>query len=377
LAQLTPLQTGTQRRRRLVPDYRIPRLPLSPDIEAQITTQEVIRKTVATRTALATMRSTVATSLPNAALLLFSRLPPTLPSSDSPANSSSPAANAPTPDFSPSGSKKEADIYADALLSGFDAVMEDHRLTLSRILQIQSDLGVSRKGFRRESDAKQKKLRTGEIIYTPPRTYDEIVSHMENLERFINDDSLSSCDPLVKMAVIHHRFADVQPFYEANETMGTIIDLLYLVKAGLMDTPVLPLHRYLNQHTDRYEELLQQVREYNRWEKWILFMLEGIEHAARQTTVITQQAKQIILAHKEKIRADLPGIYSMDLLTNIFRHPYTRIDLVMHDLSVTRNTALRYLEELTRIGILHKEKIGRTNHYINTDFITLFENPPA
>ena len=75
---------------------------------------------------------------------------------------------------------------------------------------------------------------------------------MSNLEQFINDDDLCDWDPLVKMAVIHHQFESIHPFYDGNGRTGRIINILYLVKQGLLDTPVLYLSRYINQNKSEY-----------------------------------------------------------------------------------------------------------------------------
>ena len=49
--------------------------------------------------------------------------------------------------------------------------------------------------------------------------------------------ALSDIDPLIKMAVIHHQFESIHPFYDGNGRTGRIINILYLVKHGLLDTP--------------------------------------------------------------------------------------------------------------------------------------------
>ena len=46
-------------------------------------------------------------------------------------------------------------------------------------------------------------------------------------------------------------------------------------------------------------------------------------------------------------------------------HPYTKIEYVERDLNVSRLTATKYLDALTAGGFLKKQKIGRTNYYIN------------
>ncbi len=107
-------------------------------------------------------------------------------------------------------------------------------------------------------------------------------SFMNNLEQFINDEALSDTDPLIKMAVIHHQFESIHPFYDGNGRTGRIINILYLVKLGLLDSPILYLSRYINQNKNEYYRLLQEVRETQRWESWILYMLEGVEQTSRQ-----------------------------------------------------------------------------------------------
>lgn len=262
---------------------------------------------------------------------------------------------------------KEVHTYAGALRSGFEIVKAFGFLSNNHILQIQATIEANNAGFRRVPGTALKNDLTGETVYMPPQHYDEIVELMTNLEKFINDGSLCDWDPLIKMAVIHHQFESIHPFYDGNGRTGRIINILYLVKEGLLNIPVLYLSRYINQHKGDYYRLLQKVRLGNAWEEWILFMLEGVEITSLQTISQIQGIKRLMFAHKQKIRSELPSLYSQDLLNNIFRHPYTKIDFVMADLGVSRITATRYLDQLGQIGILEKQKLGRDNYYINTD----------
>src|SRR5215207_7441046 len=106
---------------------------------------------------------------------------------------------------------------------------------------------------------------------------------MRDLERFIKDDMLFDADPLIKMALIHHQFESIHPFSDGNGRTGRIINILYLVKQRLLDTPVLYLSRYINQNKNEYYRLLQAVRNDGSWESWIVYMLEGVEVTSRQT----------------------------------------------------------------------------------------------
>jgi len=97
---------------------------------------------------------------------------------------------------------------------------------------------------------------TGEIVYQPPQTNEEIVAYMNNLERFINDADMCDWDPLVKMCVIHHQFESIHPFSDGNGRTGRVINILYLVLQDLLDLPVLYLSRYIIKNKGEYYRLL-------------------------------------------------------------------------------------------------------------------------
>ena len=218
---------------------------------------------------------------------------------------------------------------------------------------------------------------TGATVYTPPQHPDEIIALMSNLERFINEDSLCDWDPLTKMAIIHHQFESIHPFYDGNGRTGRIINILYLVQHGLLGSPVLYLSRYINQNKADYYRLLQTTRETGNWEGWLLYMLDGMEQTSRQTTELITAIVALMQQHKEKLRTELPKVYSQDLINNLFRHPYTKIEFVMDELIVHRNTATKYLDELVRIGLLTRHKLGKENYYLNDALYALLQNVSA
>jgi predicted transcriptional regulator len=47
----------------------------------------------------------------------------------------------------------------------------------------------------------------------------------------------------------------------------------------------------------------------------------------------------------------------------------------MQDLQVSRNTSIRYLEQLQELGLVDKKKVGRDNYYVNKALINLLINP--
>ena len=269
---------------------------------------------------------------------------------------------------------KEVHNYATSLREGYERVRKTGLLTLNDILSVQAGIESNNAGFRKLPGTALKNDNTGEEIYKPPQHPDEIQALMANLEAFINTPEMTDWDPLVKMAIIHHQFESIHPFYDGNGRTGRVINILYLVQQGLLDTPVLYLSRYVNQNKQDYYRLLQSVRDDGNWEPWLMFMLEGVEKTAEQTTHLVQSIKVLMQQLKHRLRAELPKIYSQDLVNNLFRHPYTKIDFVANELQVTRKTAARYLEQLVGVGILSKHKIGKDNYYLNDGLYALLGN---
>ena len=266
---------------------------------------------------------------------------------------------------------KEVQNYAEALKIGFELVKKSNMLTMNQILEIQATLEKNKAGFRIQAGTKLKNQKTGAIVYTPPQHPDEIIMLMRNLEQYINDSNFSVIDPIVKMAVVHFQFESIHPFYDGNGRTGRIINILYLILKGLLSTPVLYLSRFLVRNKADYYQKLQDVRDHEAWEVWILFMLEGVVVTAKETLQLIMNIKEIMLDYKHRLRSELNHLYSQDLLNNLFRHPYTKIQFIQEDLGVSRLTATKYLEQLVQKGFLIKEKQGRQNYFINERLVKL------
>lgn len=207
----------------------------------------------------------------------------------------------------------------------------------------------------------------------PPQNVEDIKRLLKNLEEYINNDS-DDVDPLIKMAVIHYQFESIHPFYDGNGRTGRIINVLYLVLKNLLDIPVLYLSRYIIKHKSKYYKLLQQVRTKNNWEDWILYMLDGVETTSRETVVLINKIKNLMEETETKLKNEVPKIYSKDLLETLFLHPYTKIEFMVKKLGITRQTASTYLEKIESAGLVRKEKIQKSNFYINIKLFELLSN---
>jgi len=261
---------------------------------------------------------------------------------------------------------KEVKRYVAALHLGYELLVDTGLLTSNNIKQIQAVLEENDAGFRTQSGTTLKN-NFGEVVYTPPQSIHEIEQLMQDLEVFINDPVTSSLDPLIKMAIIHHRFETIHPFYDGNGRTGRIINVLYLVQQNLLTIPVLYLSAYINRNKQEYYRLLQSVRDDGNWEPWILYILDAVENTASITIRKVMAIRDAMMQYKHHIRQRY-NFYSQDLINHLFKFPYTKISFLERDIGVSRITATKYLKELSadEKNLLQLTKKGRDIYFINT-----------
>ncbi len=266
---------------------------------------------------------------------------------------------------------KEVSRYREALMLGYERMREQQGLlTNGLLISLFQMLKNSAEEFRQTPGTVLKNDKTGKTVFVPPQDAAEILQHMHSLEHFINttEDGL---DDLLKMAVIHHQFESIHPFSDGNGRIGRIVSVLYLSKTGLLEAPVLYLSRFINHHKTDYYRLLQAVRDQGDWQAWLLFMLQAVAETAQTTVVLVEGMRELMAETKQRLRQELPKLYSQDLLNNLFRHPYTRIEFVQRDLGITRQTAAKYLKQLAAKGIVQEFAQGKHMYFINTPLVRL------
>jgi len=268
---------------------------------------------------------------------------------------------------------KEVQNYVAALKKGYELVKTKGVLTSNNIIEIQEVLEQNNAGFRKVPGTNLKNQKTGEVIYTPPQDAKEIKRLMDNLEQFINDDSLTDYDAITKMAIIHFQFESIHPFYDGNGRTGRIINILYLVLNDLLEIPILYLSRYIIKNKGEYYKHLQKVRDQESWEDWLIFLITGVEEIAKETSNLIREIKTQMGTMKNELRNNYK-FYSQDLLNHLFKTPYTKIEYLVSELKISRVTASGYLNKLAEDGVLKKQKVGKSNYYINENLVRILTN---
>ncbi len=358
-------------------EYNIPKLPLVFDFE----TKAIMRQVTKSNRRLAELKG-VALTIPNENILLSSLVLQEALDSSAVENIVTTSDELYRAELDIKGgltnaATKEVLNYREAMQVGFDMVRRNRLLTLNDIKQIQKTLEHNNAGFRTVPGTKLKSSK-GEVVYIPPQSGEDVARYMSNLEQYINDPEIHDIDPLIKMAIIHHQFESIHPFYDGNGRTGRIIAILYLVVNDLLDLPILYLSRYITHNKGEYYRLIQRIRDNDPdnaedWEKWVLFILKGVEETAIETIRLVKSISALMAKYKNILKPLFGKQYKHELLNNLFFHPYTKIEFMERDMSVQRKTAAKYLDTIVaETSLLQKQKLGRSNYYINTELMELF-----
>lgn len=263
---------------------------------------------------------------------------------------------------------KEALRYRTALYQGY-IKLERKPLCTATAIEVCSTLKHSEMDIRKVPGTFIGNQTTGEIIYTPPAGESVIRDLLTNWERFLHDDD--DIDPLIKMAISHYQFEAIHPFYDGNGRTGRILNVLYLIECGLLTLPILYLSRFIVHNKQDYYRLLNQVTKDQNWEDWLLFMLKGVEQTAIWTSDKITAIRALMESTTDYIKAQLPKIYSYELVQLIFEQPYCRINnLVERDIA-KRQTASTYLKQLADIGVLQEINSGKEKLFVHPRLMTL------
>jgi Fic family protein len=277
-----------------------------------------------------------------------------------------------------SPSTKEVLRYRESLWEGYRRIQEKGTIDLDGIVAIFRQIKNTSGGIRPPHSLTvirrgQSEFRSGEIIYTPPRGPGIVENLMRNLLDYINDIVDSDTDPLLKMCISHYQFEAIHPFPDGNGRTGRILNLLYLVKKGLLNQPILYLSKYIIVHKDDYYQHLAGVTQAGKWKPWVLYMLDAVE----QTAQLTNQLIISILNQMESTLEHGKGTikwYNKEVNELLFSQPYLKPKLVGDRLKISSRTTLnKYFSELVGAGILVQFKDGREVFYINRDLVKILE----
>jgi Fic family protein len=263
---------------------------------------------------------------------------------------------------------KEALRYRTALYEGSKMVKRG-MMTTDMAIHICSTIKGIELDLRAESGTTLKSRMTGEVIYTPPVGQKLLQEKLDNWADFMHNDI--EIDPLVRMAVQHYQFEAIHPFSDGNGRTGRILNILFLVDHGLLNSPILYLSRFIIQNKADYYRLLKKVTHEQDWSAWIMFILNGVEETCTWTTDKIKAIRELMEHTAEYTQTSLPKIYTWELVEVLFKQPYCRIGNIVDAGIAKRQTASVYLKQLCDIGVLKEVKSGRETIFVHPKYIEL------
>ena len=264
--------------------------------------------------------------------------------------------------------EKETMHYKQALLFGYQSVKAKEFLATNQIIEMQEILVPEKPGIRKIPGTAVVNAQTKEVVHQPPQHETEIRNLLKNMDEYCNAQS-GDVDPLIKMAVLHHQFETIHPFYDGNGRTGRILMVLYLVLTERLNYPVLFLSGYLLKNRQEYYRLLQEVRKTRDWRNWVLYILDMVQTQSQKTCDTIQSILSLMEQYKVLIKKKLPQLYSLELVMALFSHAFHNQVEFANLLGIHVNSAAKYLNLLEAKKIVSSKSINKKKVYFVEDFV--------
>ncbi|MCY3973999.1 MAG: Fic family protein [Simkaniaceae bacterium] len=213
---------------------------------------------------------------------------------------------------------------------------------------------------------------SGKVIYTPPEGEKKLRDLLTNWQEYIHADD--GVDPLIKLAVQHYQFEAIHPFTDGNGRTGRILNLLYLIKQDLLDSPILYMSGYILQHRARYYRLLSDVTAKGRWIDWIVFMVLCVEETAKRTATGIRSIQDLMEETETLIREHRLSLRKGNITELLFMRPYVRVQDLRDMEGIGRDTASAKLKALCDLDILREVVKGRHKLFVNEKLLHILRH---
>lgn len=205
----------------------------------------------------------------------------------------------------------------------------------------------------------------------PPET--EVERLMDYLFNYVNGSN--EFMRLIKAGLIHYYFETIHPYEDGNGRVGRTLILLYLIKSGVLEQPVLHISPYFKKYREVYYNLLMEVRQTGNYNEWIKFFLDGITETAINTSKKVRKLIDLYADYK-KILSDVHATpLSFSLLDVFFESPYWSIPAIQAKLNVKDyQKAQRGVKHLMRANIVNELTGNKKNQlFVAPEILKILE----
>lgn len=276
------------------------------------------------------------------------------------------------------GPAKEILHYREAIWKGYNSLKENNEITVDTLISLYQIIKNTRDGIRPfnvETVIVKRGFYSlkGEVVYTPPRGRGVVEKHLEALLEFINDDEKFAINPIIKMILAHYQFESIHPFRDGNGRVGRVLCLVMLLQKKLLDYPILYLSAFIIKTKDQYYTTLNNIRGIQKWEDWVLYMLDAIIETAQYTMEKIVKISELITSTTTLLLSADPQFKKIDL-SKLFEQPYIRPKNLVCPTVKSLNTAKKYLKKMADLGLLSETRIGNETVYINAPLLNILSD---
>ena len=200
-----------------------------------------------------------------------------------------------------------------------------------------------------------------DATYIPPEPH-LVKELINNLEEYMNDDTLDQFGYLVRAGIIHGQFETIHPFLDGNGRFGRILIILYLYNKNVIHVTNFFISGELERNKYKYYSLLNRLREKNpKWKEWLVFFLQSTE---KQACYYIDKLTQIESLYNRMYDFAIENKINHKLIKYLFIKPIVTVSAVSKAIGVSDNTARSYLKKLVNASFLYTNDKKRYKTYI-------------
>lgn len=192
------------------------------------------------------------------------------------------------------------------------------------------------------------------ILFVPIAP-EKLEAGLDRLFDYMNHDSDSI---LLKTAISHLEFEALHPFLDGNGRIGRMLITLMLWQNQAISAPHFYVSGYLEEHKNRYVDLMRQVSQTGDWNEWVIFFLNAIESQSERNLQIAENIRNLYESMKIVFSEVLSSKFALAVLDFVFTYPMFRNSQLSERTGIAPATANRLTKALFEHGVLVMSEEG-------------------
>jgi len=233
-------------------------------------------------------------------------------------------------------------------------ILKIHQLTVEKVL------GKDRAGQYRSTQVVVKNSKTGEVSFTPPRSY-EVRGLVADFIKWLNSDDGREIHPVLRAGIAHYVLAYIHPFVDGNGRTARAFATLVMFSEGYDIKKFFSLEEFFDRNAGRYYGTLQSISNQKAeltdkdLTAWLEYFSEGL---AEELERVKERVKKLSLDSRLKGRTGQIALSERQMKLVEFMESYGSVSnnqwrSILRDYS--DDTILRDLKDLQKKGLIKKK----------------------